>query len=139
MNRDRHHFCSSPASIRVFLVNDRSHLRMLRLLTLALVAVWMVTVTAAGAAVVPAMHCPAAHMPCCPPSQNGTAQCMASECIEQVPQKAEARLDVQVQPVQLAAPVEDGPTQPSPEPPRELHSGLRFHATVFRLKDDLRI
>lgn len=120
-------------------VNDRRHLRMLRLLTVALLAVWMVTITAAGAAVVPAMHCPAAHMPCCPPLPSGTAQCLASECIEQTPQKAETRLDVQVQVVRLAAPSQDLAIQPSPEPLRELRSGLRFHATVFRLKDDLRI
>lgn len=104
-----------------------------------MVALWMITSTAAGAAVIPAMHCPAANMPCCPPSHSGTAQCLASECIEQVPQKAEARLDVQVNVVRLATPLQDVPTQLSPAPVRELHSGLRFQTAVFRLKDDLRI
>ena len=108
-------------------------------MTLALAAVWMLTSTAAGAAVVPAMHCLAPDMPCCPPSHSGTAQCLASECIEQVPQKAEARLDVQVNVVRLAASLHDVPTQLSPAPVRELQSGLRFQTAVFRLKDDLRI
>ena len=116
-----------------------AHRRILRLLTLGLVAVWMLTSTAAGAAVVPAMHCPAADMPCCPPSHSGTAQCLASECIEQVPQKAEGRLDVQVNVLRLSAPLHDVPAQLSPAPVRELHPGLRFETAVFRLKDDLRI
>lgn len=112
---------------------------MLHLVTLAVVAVWMIASTAASAAVVPAMHCPAANMPCCPPSHSGTAQCLASECIEQVPQKAEARLDVQVNVVRLGRPLQGVPAQVSPAPVRELHSGLRFETAVFRLKDDLRI
>ena len=116
-----------------------AHRCILRLLTLALVAVWMVTSVAAGAAVVPAMHCPAANMPCCPPSHSGTAQCLASECIEQVPQKAEARPDVQVKVLRLGPQLHDMSTQLSPAPMRELHSGLRFQTAVFRLKADLRI
>lgn len=112
---------------------------MLRLLTLALAAVWMITATAACAAVIPAMHCTGANMPCCPPSHSGTAQCLASECVEQVPQKAEARLDLRVQVVRIAAPMQDVPTQPSLAPAHELHSGTQFHAAVFRLKDDFRI
>lgn len=101
---------------------------------------WMITVTAASAAVVPAMHCPAANMPCCPPSHSNTAQCLGSECIEQIPQKAEARLDAQVSLERVPAAIVDA-VQPSPSPAAapELHSGLRFQAAVFRLKDDLRI
>lgn len=119
-------------------VTDRVHCRMPRLLTLTLVTVWMVTVTAAGAAVIPAMHCPAGNMPCCPP-HSSTAQCVASECIEQIPQRAEARLDVQVQAVRNAPLMEDAAMQPSATLLRELSPGLRSHAAVFRLKDDLRI
>lgn len=118
---------------------DRVHCRVLRLLTVFLAAVWVVTAVAAGAAVIPAMHCPAANMPCCPPSHSGTAQCLASECIEQIPQKAELRIDAQVQAVRIVAPMHALATQPSPAPLQELHSGLRFHAAVLRLKDDLRI
>ena len=139
MSGDRRHFLPWAPLFKVGNVTDRAYNQMLRLLTLALAAVWMITVTAAGAAVVPAMHCPA-NMPCCPLSHSNTAQCVASECIEQIPQKAEARLDVQLPLEHAAAPIV-GVVQPSPSPAAvpELHPGLRFQAAVFRLKDDFRI
>lgn len=117
-----------------------SNRRISRLLTLALVAVWMVTVTAAGAAVTPAMHCHGIDMPCCPPADSSSmARCLTSECIEQIPQKAEAGLDVQVAAVVVSTASEHATPQPIQAPARELHAGLRFQTQVFRLKDDLRI
>ena len=116
-----------------------SNRRISRLLTLALVAVWMVTVTAAGAAVTPAMHCHGIDMPCCPPADSSSmARCLTSECLEQIPQKAEAGLEVQVA-VVVSAVIEHAAPQPIHAPARELHAGLRFQTPVFRLKDDLRI
>lgn len=117
-----------------------SHRRISRLLTLALVAVWMVTVTAAGAAVTPAMHCHGVAMPCCPPAGSSSmARCLDSECIEQVPQKVETSLDAQAVAVLIPAAVEATTPRPMHEPVRLLQGGLRFHAPVFRLKGDLRI
>lgn len=118
----------------------RSHRRIARLLTLALVAVWMVTVTAAGAAVTPAMHCHGVNMPCCPPATSSSmTRCLDSDCIEQVPQKAEIGLDAQAAAVLIPAAVEAATPRPMHEPVGLLHGGMRFHAPVFRLKDDLRI
>ncbi|HKO14417.1 MAG TPA: hypothetical protein VJV22_20780 [Acidobacteriaceae bacterium] len=116
-----------------------SHRRFSRLLALALVAVWMVTVTAAGAAVIPAMHCHGVNMPCCPPATSSSmARCLDTDCIEQVPQKAEAGLEAQAA-ILSPAVVQSVTPQPVREPMRLLHAGMRFHAPVFRLKDDFRI
>ena len=117
-----------------------SHRQISRLLTLVLVALWMVTVTATGTAATPAMHCHGVAMPCCPPaSSSSRARCLDSECIEQVPQKAEAGLDAQVAAVLIPAALEAAMPRPMHEPVLLLHAGLRFHAPVFRLKDDFRI
>jgi len=110
-----------------------------RVMALGLVAVWLATGLAAGASVTPAMHCHHGAMPCCPPAGSESAQCAGAQCTEAIPQKAETgvRLDVPA----LRLPVCDATSseQSSPSPICELTSGLRFQASVFRLKDDLRI
>lgn len=67
------------------------------------------------------------------------ARCLTSECIEQIPQKAEAGLEAQLDAVQLPAAIENVTPQPMHAPVHEMHAGIRFIAAVFRLKDDLRI
>ena len=81
-------------------------------------------------------------MPCCPRAGNGES-CSTARCTEQVPEKAEAQV-VKAREGEGAValpPVRTDGMRASPvaEPVRELTSGLRFSAAVFRLKDDLRI
>jgi hypothetical protein len=120
-------------------VKALAHTRISRLLTLAVVALWLANVTAAGAAFAPAMHCHGANMPCCPPTSSSMARCLDSDCIEQVPQKAEAQLDPQPAALLIPAALQSVTPQPVHEPLQLLHAGVRFQAAVFRLKDDLRI
>jgi len=111
-----------------------------RALTLAMAAVWVVTLAFADTAVTPAMHCQRGHMPCCPRSGNGES-CSDARCTEQVPEKAEAQVQAkegEVQEAVLPVRVEDS-NGSATHPVRELTAGLHFHAAVFRLKDDLRI
>ena len=117
------------------------HRRVMRGVALGLSAVWIVTLAVADTAVTPAMHCQRGHMPSCPQSSNGES-CSSARCTEQVPEKSEAEAvqakegEVQalVPPVRM-----DNGGQPGWEPVWELTTGLRYQASVFRLKDDLRI
>ena len=117
------------------------HRRTVRALALALSAVWVLTLAFADTAVVPAMHCPRGHMPCCPRSGNGES-CSDARCTEQVPEKAEAQ-GVQTKEGQSQAVVQPVLVNGAPgfarEPMCELIQGLHYRAPVFRLKDDLRI
>ncbi|MGA7353442.1 MAG: hypothetical protein WBP95_08395 [Acidobacteriaceae bacterium] len=116
------------------------HRRTSRVLALALSAVWIATLAQADTAVTPAMHCQRGHMPCCPRSGNGES-CSSARCTEQVPEKAETQVVKAKEGEAVALPPvrTDGMGRPAAEPMRELTSGLRFSAAVFRLKDDLRI
>ena len=120
---------------------EQWHRRMTRGLALALTAVWVVTLAFANTAVTPAMHCQRGHMPCCPRSANSES-CSSARCTEQVPEKAEAQA-AQVREAEsqaVVAPIRvDGFRRFAQEPVRELTAGLRYGASVFRLKDDLRI
>src|ERR1035438_2994996 len=116
------------------------HGRTGRALTLALSAVWILTLAFADTAVAPAMHCQRSHMPCCPRSGDGES-CSSARCREQVREKAESQMGkakggeaVCVPPARIAP-----SSRSAQEPVRELTSGLRYRAPVFRLKDDLRI
>jgi hypothetical protein len=117
------------------------HRRTGKALALALAAVWVATLAFANTAVTPAMHCQRGHMPCCPRSNSGET-CSSARCMEQVPERSEAQA---VQPnerdVQALVPpvrIEDA-QRSATEPVWELTDGLHYHASVFRLKDDLRI
>jgi len=117
-----------------------AHRRRFRVLALALAAVWVVTLAFADTAVTPAMHCQRGHMPCCPQNSNGES-CSSAQCTEQVPEKAEsqgARVKESETAVVPAAGVEAAARRVA-EPMHELSLGLRYQASVFRLKDDLRI
>jgi hypothetical protein len=106
---------------------------------MALCTVWIATVAQADTAVTPAMHCQGGHMPCCPRSGHGE-NCSPVRCTEQVPERAEAQV-VQAQAGEWVAmpPVRiDAMRLPAAQFVRELTPGLRFGASVFRLKDDLR-
>jgi hypothetical protein len=113
----------------------------LRALALALAAVWVVTLAFADTAVTPEMHCQGGHMPCCPRTGNGES-CAGTRCVEQVPEKAEARVaqagEGETQKTVLWARM-DGASRFALEPVRELTQGLSYRASVFYLKDDLRI
>jgi hypothetical protein len=112
-----------------------------RALILALSAVWVVTLAFADTAVTPAMHCQRGHMPCCPRSGDGES-CSSARCTEQVPEKAEAQVErAKEGEAQAVVPAGyDGASgRFAQEPVRELTSGLRYQAPVFRLKDDFRI
>lgn len=111
-----------------------------RVLALALSVVWVATLAFADTAVTPAMHCQRGHMPCCPRSGNGES-CSSPQCSELVPEKSEAQVvkakegeAISVPPARIAA-----GNRSAVEPMRELTSGLRHYASVFRLKDDFRI
>jgi hypothetical protein len=111
-----------------------------RVLALTLSVVWIATLAFADTAVTPAMHCQRGHMPCCPRSGNGES-CSSERCTELVPEKSEAQAvqakegeAVAVPPARMAV-----GHRSAAEPLRELTSGLRHPASVFRLKDDFRI
>lgn len=111
------------------------HGRMGRMLTVALSAAWLATVTCADAKQIAAVH---RHMPCCPP-QTRTQGCSTAQC-DQAPEKTEAWSSEQVARAPFAEAVHSGGTATRRmEALRELTPGLRFRAAVFRLKDDLRI
>jgi hypothetical protein len=118
-------------------VKDCWHRRISRGVSVALTAIWMVSVVAAGAAVTPAMHCHGINMPCCPPSGSESARCSGTQCVEQIPQKSEATAKAPV--VQAATPVESIAVRVATAPARELTAGYRFPSPVFRFKDDFRI
>ncbi|HEY6449023.1 MAG TPA: hypothetical protein VIY53_21390 [Acidobacteriaceae bacterium] len=115
------------------------HRRVARVIASGLAAVWLATGLAAGAAVTPAMHCHHGAMPCCPPAGSESAQCSGAQCTEAVPQKAETGVRIDAPALRLQVPVEVSAERPSPSPARAMTAGLRFQASVFRLKDDLRI
>lgn len=113
--------------------------RMGRLLTLALAAVWVVAVASGDALLTPGMRCH--DMPCCPRSDGGMQSCSTAQCVEQAPEKAEAARQEQAANTVLAAgaaPADDA-ARPGAGTLRERTPGRRFAASVFRLKDDLRI
>jgi hypothetical protein len=116
------------------------HRRTGRAVALALSAVWVVTLAFADTAVTPAMHCQRGHMPCCPRSGNSES-CSDARCTEQVPEKSETQ-GVQAKEGETSA-VRVAPTDvasaPRPVPVPELTPGMRYQASVFRLKDDLRV
>jgi hypothetical protein len=115
--------------------------RRLRLASMmALCALWASTPLIAAACAVPALHChKQMQMPCCPPAGGGR-NCSMSLCPAQAAERA-----VPSRGVRIAAPVRAAaiPARPaisgSFAPLRELTAGLHFCASVFRLKDDLRI
>lgn len=109
------------------------------MMALGLVAVWLAASLAAGAAVTPAMHCHHGAMPCCPPAGSESAQCSGALCAEAVPQKAETGVRIHVPALRLPVSETSSSEQSSPSPILAMTAGLRFHASVFRLKDDLRI
>lgn len=115
------------------------HRRSSKLLAAALCAVWIATMAQADTAVTPAMHCQR-HMPCCP--QGSGESCSTARCTEQIPEKAEAQVDRarenEARTIVPAITNQDS-NRSGAEPLRELTAGLQFRATVFRLKDDLRI
>jgi hypothetical protein len=117
------------------------HRRTGRALTLALSAVWVVTLAFADTAVTPVMHCQRGHMPCCPRSGNGES-CSDARCTEQVPEKAEAQ-GVQAKEGESQAVIQpvlvDGAHGFAREPVRELTEGLHYRSPVLNLKDDFRI
>jgi hypothetical protein len=114
---------------------------MARVLTLALTALWVLTLAFADTAVTPAMHCQRGHMPCCPESSTGES-CSTARCTEQVPEKAEARTEQAAQD-QAQASLASVPTVDlqhcAQYPVREPAAGRHDRIDVFRLKDDLRI
>jgi len=105
----------------------------------ALCAFWLAAFFAADAALLPASHCARLHMPCCP----GGERCAPAQCVEQVAQKPEAqvvRADECEQPPEAAIAARPmRPAVPGGSFIRVLRTGLRFQASVFRLKDDLRV
>ncbi len=121
------------------------HRRTGKVLGLVLAAVWVVTLAFADTAVAPAMQCQRGHMPCCPSTGNSEGcvgnNCSAARCTEQVPEKAEAQtVKAREGEAAAASPVwMDAVGLSIAQPVRELMPGLRYHAPVFRLKDDLRI
>lgn len=79
-------------------------------------------------------------MPCCPSDDAGTQGCSAAQCAVQAPEKKEVQSGEQVVNLLVADAVSsDRAVTPRGRALRELTPGLRFAATVFRLKDDLRI
>jgi hypothetical protein len=110
-----------------------------RWLGLALSAVWVVTLPTADNAVTQAMHCQRSHMPCCPRNSGSGENCSGARCTEQVPEKSESQAAKAKTEAAARSPRNDVSASSAPAPIRELTSGLRFHAAVFRLKDDLRI
>lgn len=115
------------------------HRRAYRSLALVLSAIWICTLAMAGTAVTPAMHCQRSHMPCCPRSGGNGESCSGARCTEQVPEKSEAQAVKAKAEAATRSPRSDLSASSAPAQIRELTSGLRFHAAVFRLKDDLRI
>lgn len=116
------------------------HRRTYRALALTLAAVWIVTLAFADTAVTPAMHCQRGHMPCCPRGSDGES-CSSARCTVQIPEKSETQ-DHRAEDDEAVAVVParmDAPRTFRREPARELTPGLRCHASVFRLKDDLRV
>lgn len=111
---------------------------MRRLLGVALAAVWLVTLACAETAVTPAMHCQRPHMPCCPRS-GSHAQCSPLQCSEQAFQKSDAGNATEAPAADRAAAPVAAVAQRCRSSVRELMPGLCYRATVFRLKDDLRI
>ncbi len=107
-------------------------------MSLILTAIWLVSL-AVNAAVMPATHCQRAHMPCCPASGHDGAHCSAVQCEAQSFQKAENRTIAEAPAWRGESPRRNAEADPKPPAPRELHAGLRFRTSVFRLKDDLRI
>ena len=117
------------------------HRRGSRLVGVALCCVWVATLAQADTAVTPAMHCQR-HMPCCPQGTN--ENCSQARCAEQVPEKTEAQAEKAERgrandSRAVPAIQRDAICRVRVEPVRELTAGLQFRATVFRLKDDLRI
>jgi hypothetical protein len=110
-----------------------------RVLALALTLVWVATLASAETAITPAMHCQGSRMPCCP--RGSSESCSTARCAEQIPEKAEAQVTrasegeaIAVLPARVAT-----ATAPAGQSVEELTTGLCHHASVFRLKDDLRI
>ena len=116
-----------------------AHRQTVRVLALALTAVWMVTLAAADTAVTPAMHCQR-HMPCCP-QNNNSERCATAGCTEPVPEKLESQESRarESEAAVVGAAAVEARVEPGFEPAWELTLGLRYQAGVFRLKDDLRI
>jgi hypothetical protein len=80
------------------------------------------------------------HMPCCPRDDAGAKGCSTSQCAVQASKKTEAQSGEQVVNLLVADAVfSDLAVIPRAGVLRELTPGLRFAASVFRLKDDLRI
>lgn len=105
------------------------------MLALVLSVAWVATVACADAQ--PAMH--HHHMPCCP-SDAGTQGCSTGQCAVQAPEKKEVQSGERAANLPVAdAASSDWAVTPRAGVLRELTPGLRFAATVFRLKDDLRI
>ncbi|HEY1501938.1 MAG TPA: hypothetical protein VGF88_20355 [Acidobacteriaceae bacterium] len=116
------------------------HRRMGRVLGLALTFVWVATLASAETAITPAMHCQGSRMPCCPRGSSGES-CSTARCAEQIPEKAEAQATRAGEGETIAilpAGVEPGRAA-GPQAVVELTAGLGYQASVFRLKDDLRI
>jgi hypothetical protein len=114
------------------------HRRIGKVLALALALVWVATLAFAETAITPAMHCQGSRMPCCP---RGSESCSTARCADPVPEKAEAqvsRADESETVAVLPAWVEPA-MAPSVRRVEELTTELCYQASVFRLKDDLRI
>lgn len=107
-------------------------------MSVALAAVWLMSL-AVNAAEMPAMRCERAHMPCCPVSGHNGAHCSAVRCEAQSFQKAENRASVEAAAWRSENHQEVAETNPVRPARRELHTGLRYRASVFGLKDDLRL
>ena len=108
------------------------------MLALALTLVWVATLAFAETAITPAMHCQGSRMPCCP---RGSESCSTARCAEQVPEKAEAQVSRADEGETVAVlPAWAEPAMaPTARLVEELTTGLCYHASVFHLKDDLRI
>lgn len=112
---------------------------MRKLFGIAVAAVWLVTLACADTALTPAMHCQGGHMPCCPRSGGPNAQCSPVQCAPGDFQKSDARYAAEAPAAHRGAAPASGVPQPSLSSARELIPGLFHRASVFRLKDDLRI
>lgn len=107
-------------------------------LSAALVCVWAVTLASADTAITPAMHCQGHAMPCCPHSGPDGARCAPVQCAEQAFQKSDSRDALEAPALGSAAAPAAVLEQPSPFAPQPLFA-IAPRASVFRLKDDLRI
>lgn len=108
------------------------------MVSLVLAGVWLVSL-AVNAAAMPAMRCERAHMPCCPASGHGGAHCSAVQCEAQSFQKPENRAIAEAPAWRSENFGQNAETNPEGSGLRALHTGLRYRASVFLLKDDLRL